>query len=39
VVKHYNKTHQNQQLSAKSKTSREVSFIQNGNQVGLFLRW
>jgi membrane-associated phospholipid phosphatase len=39
VVKHYNKTHQNQLLSSKSKNKTEVSFIQNGNQFGVFMRW
>jgi membrane-associated phospholipid phosphatase len=39
VVKHFNKTHQNQSLSSKSKNRSEVSFIQYGNQFGVFVRW
>ena len=39
VVKHYNKTHQQQSVLSKSRNRTEVSFIQNGNQFGVFLRW
>jgi membrane-associated phospholipid phosphatase len=41
VVNHYNKTHQNQanSLQSKSKNKTELTFIQNGNQVGLSLKW
>ena len=41
VVSHFNKTHQNllspEQLKSKSKS--EITFIQNGNQVGFSLMW
>jgi membrane-associated phospholipid phosphatase len=39
VVKHFNKTHQNQSLSSKSKNRSEVYFIQYGNQFVVFVRW
>jgi membrane-associated phospholipid phosphatase len=41
VVAHYNKTHQNpdNSLSLKSQNKTELTFIQNGNQIGLFLKW
>jgi membrane-associated phospholipid phosphatase len=41
VVNHYNKTHQNyvNSLSSKSKNKTELTFIQTGNQFGLFLKW
>jgi membrane-associated phospholipid phosphatase len=41
VVNHYNKTHQDKAnpLSSKSKNKTEFSFIQNGNQIGFFLKW
>ena len=41
VVNHYNKTHQNlaNSLPSKSKNKTELTFIQEGNRVGLFLKW
>lgn len=41
VVKHFNKTHQNNltSLSSKQKTKTEFAFIQNGNQIGFSLKW
>jgi membrane-associated phospholipid phosphatase len=41
VVNHYNKTHPNplNALSSKSKNRTELIFIQEGNQIGFFLKW
>jgi membrane-associated phospholipid phosphatase len=41
VVKHYNKTHQNSLngLQAEHKDRREITFIQNGNQIGFSIVW
>lgn len=41
VVSHYNNTHKNPDtlLFSKSKINPEFTFIQNGNQVGLCLKW
>ena len=40
VVKHYNKTHQNNFTSRVSKRNvKEFALIQQGNQIGFSLRW
>jgi membrane-associated phospholipid phosphatase len=41
VVAHHNKTHQNpdNSLSSKSKSKTEFTFNQDGNQIGLSLKW
>ena len=40
VVKHYNKTHQNSQSYQPSQNERtEITFIQNGNQLGFSVVW
>jgi membrane-associated phospholipid phosphatase len=41
VVANFNKTHHSQvtSLSSKSKIKSEFTFIQDGNQVGFYLRW
>ena len=41
VVSHYNNTHKNPDtlLLSKSKINPELTFIQNGNQVGFSLKW
>ena len=41
VVKQYNKTHQNpdKSFSSNSKSKSELTFIQEGNQIGLSLKW
>jgi hypothetical protein len=41
VVKHYNKTHpgMDNSLPSKSKNKSELMFIQDGNQIGLSLKW
>jgi membrane-associated phospholipid phosphatase len=41
VVANFNKTHQNAYTSmlSKSKNKTELTFIQNGNQIGLSLTW
>lgn len=41
VVRHFNKTHQNSltQMPVNSKNKAEVTFIQDGNQFGLSLKW
>lgn len=41
VVNHYNKTHQNpvNSYSSKAGNKAELTFIQNGNQIGFSLIW
>ncbi len=41
VVAQYNKIHQNtdSSLSSKSKIKTEFTIIQNGNQLGFYLKW
>jgi membrane-associated PAP2 superfamily phosphatase len=41
VVNHYNKTHPglDNSLPSKSKNKSELMFIQDGNQIGLSLKW
>jgi membrane-associated phospholipid phosphatase len=41
VAANFNKTHHNRDtsLSSKSKIRSEFTFIQNGNQIGFFLKW
>jgi membrane-associated phospholipid phosphatase len=41
VVNHYNKTHPglDNSLPSKSKNKSELTFIQDGNQIGLSLKW
>jgi membrane-associated phospholipid phosphatase len=41
VVAHFNKIHQNpdNSLSSKSNIKTEFTFIQNGNQIGFYLKW
>jgi membrane-associated phospholipid phosphatase len=41
VVKHFNKTHpsDNTSMLPKQKTKTELSLIQNGNQIGVSLKW
>ncbi len=41
VVANFNKTHENlvTSMTSKSKIKRELTFIQDGNQIGFFLKW
>jgi membrane-associated phospholipid phosphatase len=41
VVGHFNKTHQNSltSTSLRSKNKTELTFIQDGNQIGLLIKW
>lgn len=41
VVANFNKTHQKQvaSLSVNSKIRKEFTFIQDGNQIGFFVKW
>ena len=41
VVNNFNKTHQKQvaYLSVNSKIRKEFTFIQDGNQIGFFVKW
>jgi membrane-associated phospholipid phosphatase len=39
VVNHYNKTHLANSLQSKSKNKAEFTFIENGNQIGLSMKW
>jgi len=41
VVANFNKTHEKMSTSMtpKSKVKTELTFIQDGNQIGFFLRW
>jgi len=41
VVNHYNKTHpcSDNAVPSKSKNKTELTFIQEGNQIGACLKW
>jgi hypothetical protein len=41
VVNHYNKIHQSSSdsIPSRSNSKAELSFIQNGNQIGFLLKW